>query len=60
MNGLARLHGGELVIDSKLGEGTTVTVKFPAERAITKQRAGLLAPQLSATRSQRRLMALTA
>ncbi len=60
VNGLARLHGGELVIDSKLGEGTTVTVKFPAERAITKPRAELLAPQLSATRSQRRLMALTA
>ena len=60
VNGLARLHGGELVIDSKLGEGTTVTVKFPAERAITQQRAELMAPQLSATRSQRKLMALTA
>ncbi len=31
---LAELHGGELSIESKVGIGTTVTVKFPKERTI--------------------------
>ena len=31
---LAELHGGELVIESELGAGTTVTVLFPKERTI--------------------------
>ena len=31
---LAELHGGSLVIASQLGEGTTVTVRLPAERLI--------------------------
>jgi len=31
---LAELHGGELVIESELGAGTTVTVMFPSERTI--------------------------
>ncbi len=31
---LMRLHGGALEIDSELGEGTTVTVRFPPERSI--------------------------
>ena len=30
--GFAELHGGTLEIDSTLGVGTTVTVRFPAER----------------------------
>jgi hypothetical protein len=29
---LAELHGGTLAIDSALGVGTTVTVRFPASR----------------------------
>ncbi len=33
-NALVLLHGGELVIDSELGKGTTVTVHFPPERSI--------------------------
>jgi len=32
-NGLAKRHGGQLIIDSVLGQGTTVTVKFPAVRS---------------------------
>ena len=31
---LAELHGGELVIESELGAGTTVTILFPKERTI--------------------------
>ncbi len=31
---LMELHDGSLTIDSTLGEGTTVTLEFPAERAI--------------------------
>ena len=32
---MIELHGGELEIDSRLGEGTSVTIRFPAERMIT-------------------------
>jgi signal transduction histidine kinase len=32
--GLVELHGGTLEIDSKKGEGTTVTVRFPPERTV--------------------------
>ena len=31
---IMELHGGQLLIDSKLGEGTSVTVKFPSERIL--------------------------
>ncbi len=33
---LVELHGGELEIDSEVGAGTTVTVRFPATRTVTK------------------------
>jgi len=33
---LAELHDGILSIDSTFGEGTTVTVIFPAERSVDK------------------------
>ena len=33
---LVELHGGLLEIDSKKGSGTTVTVKFPAQRTLAK------------------------
>ncbi len=29
MRGLAELHGGEMLIQSTLGEGTSVTVRLP-------------------------------
>ncbi|MGE5200698.1 MAG: ATP-binding protein [Acidobacteriota bacterium] len=32
--GLVELHGGKLEIKSRKGEGTTVTVSFPAERSV--------------------------
>jgi PAS domain S-box-containing protein len=37
-NSLMVLHGGSLEIASKIGEGTTVTVRFPADRTIAPER----------------------
>jgi len=34
---IVRLHGGELRINSKLGEGTTVTIALPVDSAPTEQ-----------------------
>lgn len=60
VNGLARLHGAELKIESALGEGTTVTVIFPARRTVESQRADMMAGLSSASASQRKLISLTA
>jgi two-component system cell cycle sensor histidine kinase PleC len=38
---LAKLHGAELSIDSRVGEGTTVRVAFPAERCGRQVQCGL-------------------
>ena len=35
---IMELHGGRLTIESELGEGTTVTVHFPAERTAARDR----------------------
>lgn len=35
--GLAELHGGALDLQSKVGRGTTVTVRFPPSRIVTGQ-----------------------
>ena len=35
---LAELHGGTLDLQSQVGVGTTVTVRFPAERIVHSQR----------------------
>ncbi len=32
--GLVELHGGAITVVSALGEGTTVTVRLPAERVV--------------------------
>ncbi len=34
----AQLHGGTLVIESRLGEGTAVTVRFPPGRTLSRPR----------------------
>ncbi|HTQ12332.1 MAG TPA: MHYT domain-containing protein [Rhizomicrobium sp.] len=36
---LVELHGGQLTLESRRGEGTTVTVRFPPERAIREAAA---------------------
>jgi Amt family ammonium transporter len=36
---LIRLHGGTVVLDSRPGEGTTVTLRFPASRIVSAARA---------------------
>ena len=35
---LVEMHGGSLDLQSKVGVGTTVTVRFPAERIVELQR----------------------
>ena len=35
---LARLHGGNLHIESRRGQGTTVSVRFPSERVVPRAR----------------------
>ncbi len=34
---LMKLHGGTLTLESKIGRGTTVTVRFPPERTMTAE-----------------------
>ena len=60
VNGLARLHGGELQIQSTVGQGTTVAITFPAKRTLENQRADIVANLSSASASQRKLISLTA
>lgn len=36
---LAELYGGGIAIDSEVGIGTTVTVRFPTERVISGRQA---------------------
>ena len=38
---LTELHGGSLDLQSRVGEGTTVTVRLPATRIVTEQKARL-------------------
>ena len=40
---LAELHGGNLVLESILGTGTTVTVHLPRNRLVTQQGASAVA-----------------
>jgi signal transduction histidine kinase len=37
---LMRLHGGDISLSSKEGEGTTVVVRFPRERVVSGDEAG--------------------
>lgn len=37
---LAEMHGGSLDLQSEIGVGTTVTVRFPAERMVLETATG--------------------
>jgi signal transduction histidine kinase len=39
---LVELHGGMLDLDSRLGAGTTVTIRFPATRVVRPRKAAAL------------------
>ncbi len=39
VRGLVELHGGQLAIESKVGEGTTCTCHFPPERTVPRKQA---------------------
>jgi signal transduction histidine kinase len=44
--GLVRLHGGELAIASRPGEGTTVTIILPASRVLLPEPSRAALPPL--------------
>jgi len=60
VNGLAKLHGAELQIKSRKGGGTEAIVVFPPSRVLDGPRAELMAADHIKSKSQRKLIALTA
>jgi two-component system cell cycle sensor histidine kinase PleC len=60
VNGLARLHGGDLQIKSEVGKGTQVTVTFPQRRVLDSLRAESLGSGAVTSETQRRLISVTA
>ena len=60
VNGIMQLHGGSVEIDSKPGQGTTVTCTFPAKRVLSGPRSTLQLNAVQASDTQRRLIGLTA
>ncbi len=60
VNGLARLHGGDLQIKSEVGKGTKVTVTFPQRRVLDSLRAESLGTGAVTSETQRRLISVTA
>ena len=49
---LAELHGGSLGLQSEVGAGTTVTVRFPAERIVSTMANLSTADQQSASAAE--------
>ena len=45
---LVEMHGGSLDLQSEVGVGTTVTVRFPAERIVRSRRGAAAGKKLSA------------
>lgn len=60
VNGLIKLHEGDLHIKSQLGQGTTVTVTFPPKRVLDEGRESLALTMQNASASQRALISMTA
>jgi two-component system cell cycle sensor histidine kinase PleC len=58
VNGLVRLHDGDLSISSEIGKGTEIDVSFPPSRTLSPNKPNAADPQYSA--SQRKLIAITA
>jgi two-component system cell cycle sensor histidine kinase PleC len=59
VKGLMDLHGGDVAINSKLGEGTEVLATFPARRVLTGPRGEVIAAPTVQSESQRKLIAIT-
>ncbi len=59
VKGLMDLHGGDVTIHSKEGEGTEVLITFPARRVLTGPRGEVIAAQSVQSESQRKLIAIT-
>ena len=59
VKGLMDLHGGDVTINSKLGEGTEVLITFPARRVLTGPRGEVIAAPTVQSESQRKLIAIT-
>ncbi|MGI9464431.1 MAG: sensor histidine kinase [Aestuariivirgaceae bacterium] len=60
VNGLAKLHGGQLDISSVPGKGTQITVTFPQRRILDNSRAAVFGNEGIDSETQRRLISLTA
>jgi len=58
VNGLVRLHDGDLSISSEIGKGTEIDVSFPPSRTLMPNKPNSADPQYSA--GQRKLIAITA
>ncbi|MCH9052806.1 MAG: hypothetical protein IIA72_17335 [Proteobacteria bacterium] len=52
-NALVELHGGSLDLQSEVGVGTTVTVRFPAERIGSEAATGMPLPSVQTARATR-------
>ena len=59
VKGLMDLHGGDVAINSKEGEGTEILITFPARRVLTGPRGEVIAAQTVQSESQRKLIAIT-
>ena len=60
VNGLARLHNGEMSISSKKGKGTTVSVTFPPSRVLSRGQETVLMNMINASSTQKALISATA
>jgi len=60
VHGLIKLHDGDLHIDSKPGQGTTVTVTFPASRVLSQSQQLLSETLQNTSQSQQALISMTA
>jgi two-component system, cell cycle sensor histidine kinase PleC len=59
VKGLMELHGGDISIESTIGEGTNVLVTFPAKRVLAGPRGEVIAAPAVQSESQRKLIAIT-